>query len=297
VPRIAVIANCSAGAGVDEQARMDEVRRAFAATGVRPDVACVPGAGLEAAARRALRSGASVVVAAGGDGTVNAVASAVAGTATPMAVLPLGTLNHFARDAGIPTDLEEAAAVAVAGRAQPIDVAEVNGRVFVNNSSIGAYPRAVRERERRHSLGGKRLATLGAAWRVLRRLPTHHVTLALDGLPLRRTTSFVFVGNNLYETGFGRLGRRASLADGRLGVYHVQRPGRRAILGLAANAIVGRLPKARFFEADEATRLVIRSPRRQLRVALDGEVLRLRTPLEYRIRPRSLLVMRPRSPP
>jgi diacylglycerol kinase family enzyme len=293
VPRVAVVANCRSGGGDDEDKRRRELRAAFAAVGAAPDLQCLAGHELQAAARDAADDGARVVVAAGGDGTVNAVATALAGGTTPMAVLPLGTLNHFARDAGIPIDLEEAAALAVKGRAQPVDVAEVNGHPFVNNSSIGVYPRTVHERERRRPPGrDKRLATVGAAWRVLQRLPAHRVTLEMDG---RRTTSFVFVGNNLYETGLGRLGKRSSLTQGRLGVYHVRRPGRLALLGLAAQAAVGRLDQARFFEADEADRLSIRSSRDSMRVALDGEVLRLRLPLEYRIRPRDLLLVRPRG--
>ncbi|MCA1819632.1 MAG: hypothetical protein LC620_06255, partial [Halobacteriales archaeon] len=240
--RIVVLANCASGVGAEEGARRAAISAAFQPTGMDPDVRCVLGGEMQQAARDAARGRPDVVVAAGGDGSVSAVAGALAGTRVAMAVLPFGTLNHFARDAGIPADLEQAAALAVDGKAGPVDVAEVNGHVFVNNSSIGVYPRAVRERRRLRAQGApsKRWATLQAAWTVLQRLPAHEVLLTIDGRPVFRTTSFVFVGNNSYETGFGRLGRRASLTAGHLGVYHAVRPGRRAVLALAARAFAGR---------------------------------------------------------
>jgi diacylglycerol kinase family enzyme len=304
VRRLVVLANRGAG-GADDGALAGAIATAFEGKGAAADLRWVPGDRVEAAARQALHENPDTVVAAGGDGTVGAVAAALAGSGTPMAVLPLGTLNHFARDAGLPLRLEEAAGVAVEGVAVRVDVAEVNGNVFVNNSSIGVYPRTVRERERRRQEtataagpGAKagRLATVRAAWSVLRRLPAHHVTLAIDGRPVVRTTSFVFVGNNLYETGFGHLGHRASLSGGTLGVYHAKRPGRRALLALAGRALVGRLDGSSDLQADEASRLTVHAARHDMRVALDGEVRRLRLPLEYRSRPGDLLLLRPRRP-
>jgi diacylglycerol kinase family enzyme len=293
--RAVVLANCAAGAGGTEEARGEAIAKAFAGTGAAPEVRCTAGAGLPAAARQALADGADPVVAAGGDGTVSAVAGALAGSGARMGVLPLGTLNHFARDAGIPLDLAAAARVVAAGVVRPVDVAEVNGLTFVNNSSIGIYPRAVRERElRRPAAPSKGIAMLGASWAVLRRLPTHRVILTVDGHPERRTTPCVFVGNNLYETGFGRLGRRAALDTGRLGVYTLRSPSRLSLLALAARAAVGRLDNARDAEAQEAETVTIASVhRRTIRVALDGEVVRLELPLRYRIRPRSLLLLCP----
>lgn len=296
MPRIVVLANCRAGAGSDEATRRRDITAAFAPTGVVPDIRCAQGGAIEAVARQALGESPQVVVAAGGDGTVGAVARALAGTSIPMAVLPHGTLNHFARDAGIPLDPVQAAAVAVSGVAERVDVAEVNGHVFVNNSSIGVYPRAVGERRRILAAGpaqSKRWAMVKASLGVLRRLPAHHVILTIDGRPMLRTTSFVFVSNNHYETGFGRLGTRASLTSGRLGVYHSRWPGRRAVLSLAARALVGRLDGSSDLQAEDADRLTIQCTRRSMRVALDGEVMRLRPPLEYRIRPRDLTLMRP----
>lgn len=290
---MAVIANLASGAPRADEGRLDAIRRAFLAAGADPPIVCVPGDELAQACSEAVSRGAEVLVAAGGDGTVSAVAGAVAGTPTALAVLPLGTMNHFAKDAGLPLDLADAARVALEGRAQAVDGAEVNGRVFVNNASIGLYPDALRERERRQAAGGsKPVATVQAAGTVLRNLRTHHLLLSIDGRPAARTTSFVFVGNNAYETGLVGLGSRTTLTGGRLSVYTVRRPGRRAVLGLAARALTGRLDEAHDFEAHAATEVVVDSRRPQVRVGIDGELCTLDAPLRFTIRPRALRLVR-----
>ena len=101
--------------------------------------------------RAAVRRGATVVAAGGGDGTVNAVASVLVGTETTLGVLPLGTLNHFAKDIGIPLEMEEALAVLRDGKVQHVDVGTVSDRIFINNSGLGLYPDMVFNRERRQN--------------------------------------------------------------------------------------------------------------------------------------------------
>lgn len=290
---MAVIANLASGTPCADEERLGAIRHAFRAVGADPPIVCAAGDGLAQACSDAVTRGAQVLVAAGGDGTVSAVAGAVAGTSTTLAVLPLGTMNHFAKDARLPLDMEEAARVALEGRAGPVDVAEVNGRVFVNNASIGLYPDALRERERRQAASGsKPVATMQAAGTVLRNVRTHHLLLGIDGRPAARTTSFVLVGNNVYETGLLGLGSRSSLTGGRLSVYTVRRPGRRAVLGLAARALTGRLDQAHDFESHEATEVVVDSRRPQVRVGIDGELCMLDAPLRFTIRPRALRLVR-----
>src|SRR3954447_6264864 len=149
--RVLVLLNAAA-AGADEAAparRVDEVRAAFAPTGVEAEVRAVPADRLTATPPEAASApGGKVagVVAAGGDGTVSAVASALAGTDRVMGVLPAGTLNHFAKDLRLPLTLADAARVIAAARTTGVDVGEVNGRCFVNNSSIGLYPHVVVKR-------------------------------------------------------------------------------------------------------------------------------------------------------
>lgn len=300
-----VLANCGSGAGGEEAARVQAIRAAFAPLGVVPDVRCVAGPDITAVASR-LRSEAEgnrpvrgrgsplVVVAAGGDGSVSGVAAALAGSPIPMGILPMGTLNHFAKDAGLALDLAEAASDIVAGATRRVDVASVNGHTFVNNSSIGLYPNAVDERERRpRRWASKRVAMVGAALRVLQRMPRHHVRLTLDGEPAVRTTSFVFVGNNTYETGFGSLGKRSRLDGGNLSVYFARRPDRRTVLALAARSLVGRLDQATQLETRQVHRVTVEMRRPAVDVSLDGEVVRLRSPLRYEVQPGALVLLGP----
>jgi diacylglycerol kinase family enzyme len=238
-----------------------------------------------------------VIVAAGGDGTVSSVAAALVGTPIVLGVLPLGTLNHFAKDLGIPADLAEAVAVLVDGRAAPVDVGDVNGRIFVNNSSLGLYPDIVRDRERQQKrLGrGKWPALLWASIAALRRYPFLGVSLVVDGKAVSRRTPFVFVGNNEYLMEGFAIGAREGMEDGLLSLYVAQRPGRWRLLLLVLRALVGRLRQARDFDAMLASEITVQSRRKRLRVATDGEVTVMKPPLEYRIRPASLIVMRPQQ--
>ena len=132
-------------------------------------------------AEAAVAEGAKLVVAGGGDGTISAVAGALAGSDTRLGILPLGTLNHFARDLGIPFDPDAAARLIAQGRDRRVDVAEVNGRVFINNSAVGLYPLMVRDREAQRSKLGrsKRGAMAVAAGRTLLRFSSQRLVLTV----------------------------------------------------------------------------------------------------------------------
>lgn len=293
--RCAVIVNAGAG-GADGDAAA-RIRGAFEAAGLDATTWDAGGSDLVALARRAAADPAfDLVVAAGGDGTVSAVAGALAGTDKPLAVLPLGTLNHFAKDLGMPEPLEEAAAAIAHAARRRVDVGEVNGRVFVNNSSIGVYPRVVRERERlRRRLGawlGKWLAMAWAAVGVVLRLRPLSLRIRWEGGEVPRRTALVFVGNNRYDTAAFATQRRAALDRGLLGVY-VGRDGTRlGLVRLALRALAGGVDD-RHVEALEVEALTVETRRRTLDVAVDGEVVRLRPPIRYRIRPGALIVLAP----
>jgi diacylglycerol kinase family enzyme len=246
-------------------------------------------------AKRLAGGRAPLIVAGGGDGTMNAVASVLAGGDTALGVLPLGTLNHFARDLGIPLELEAAVAIVAKGVRKAIDVGEVNGRIFVNNSSIGLYPAIVRRREklRRRLGGGKWRAMLWAMLTVLRGHPFLDVALELDGGAQRRRTPFVFVGNNIYNMEGFYIGLRERLDAGVLSVYVTHRRRRLGLVLLALRALFGLLHQARDFEASTTRELRIESRHKRLLVATDGEVTALEMPLEYRIRPGALQVIAP----
>jgi diacylglycerol kinase family enzyme len=149
-------------------------------------------------ARELVSGGRSIVVAAGGDGTVSTIAAELAGTGTSLGVLPLGPLNHFAKDVGIPLDLEEAVDTVVRGRTVQVDVGEVNGHTFVNNSSLGLYPLIVEERSKHQARGyAKWVAFARSAYEVMRRVPRFSVTIEADGrFRASDRTPFVFVGNS-----------------------------------------------------------------------------------------------------
>jgi len=251
-----------------------------------------------AAARLAVERGASMVVAGGGDGTINAVASVLVDTGIAFGVLPLGTLNHFAKDLNIPLDLDAAIANLADGVAARVDVGEVNGRVFLNNSSLGLYPDIVRDREQQQRrLGrGKWPAFIWAVLAALRRYPFLQVGLALNGERHARSTPFVFIGNNEYRMQGLNIGERVRLDGGALSLYVAQRPGRLGLVRLAFHALLGRLAQLKDFDVLTAAKLDVETRHKRLRVATDGEVTIMATPLRYRIRPAALTVLVPGPP-
>ncbi|WP_426107431.1 diacylglycerol/lipid kinase family protein [Massilia sp. TSP1-1-2] len=293
---IAVIINGSAGSGHDDE-QATSLREKFAAHGMQARVTLASsGDEMIAAARAALDEGLQIVVAGGGDGTINAVASVIAGTGVAFGVLPMGTLNHFAKDVGIPLLLDEAIATIASGARKQVDVGEVNDKIFLNNSSLGLYPDIVRDREKQQNrLGrGKWLAALWATLGALRRYPFISVRLSLDdGTDHARRTPFVFIGNNAYIMQGFSIGARAALDGGKLSLYVAQRPGRLALLRLGWSALCGRLAQERDFDVLSTEKMEIDTRHKRIRVATDGEVTVMLTPLRYRIRPGALSVIVP----
>jgi len=297
--KASVILNAAAGLRPGQvQGEAARVRELFACVGVDADVRQVPGPQLLAAAREAAASSADVVVMGGGDGTVSAGAGSLVGTGKPMGVLPLGTLNHFARDLGIPTELEGAVRNVAEGVVREVDLGEANERVFVNNSSIGLYPAAVSlrdawmERQSTH----KWVAMGRAALATLREFPVVRVTLRLEEGGVNLSTPMVFVGNNRYDTKLFSLGKRPALDGGELWVYLARDAGRFRFVRLALRALVGRLDDSRDFQGVGLKEMVVEDRRHLLRVAFDGEVSHVAPPIRYRIRPRALRVIVPREP-
>jgi diacylglycerol kinase family enzyme len=291
---IAVVLNDSSGKG-DCAGAAKRLQEIFADAGreVRLTVA-KSGAELRSGMERAVREGCEILIAGGGDGTINAGASAAVERNIPLGVIPLGTLNHFAKDVGIPQDLEQAAHVVLAGIRCRVDVAEVNGRVFLNNSSLGVYPAIVRMRERYRAGGlGKWLAALWATLTVLRRNPFMAVRIVADGQAMIRRTPFVFVGNNEYHMAGLQAGSRDSLVNGTLAVYVVNAERRVGLIGLAWKVLLQGPEKVQELDLITVPETTVETRRRSLQVALDGEVLPLESPLLYRIRPASLQVFVP----
>jgi diacylglycerol kinase family enzyme len=296
--KASVFLNAAAGLRPGQvQAEAARVRALFATAGVEADVRQVAGPALLAVARDAANSDSDVVVMGGGDGTMSAGAGALAGSGKPMGILPLGTLNHFARDLGIPTELEDAVRTVAEGVPREVDVGEANGRVFVNNSSIGLYPAAVSLRDAwmQRQSSHKWVAMGRAALATLREFPVVRVTLRLEEGGVNVTTPMVFIGNNRYDTKLFALGKRPALDGGELWVYLARDAGRFRFVRLALRALVGRLDDSRDFQGIGLKEMVVEDRRRLLRVAFDGEVGHIAPPVRYRIRPRALRVIVPRE--
>jgi diacylglycerol kinase family enzyme len=292
---IAFIINGHAGRGFDDawlEQHRDTLEK-IAAGG--PITVARDGKELQQAIRQALELRCSAVVAGGGDGTLNCVASRLIGTPVAFGVLPFGTLNHFAKDLGIPLDPAEALQVIAAGNISEIDVGEVNGRYFLNNSSIGLYVDLVHDREKQQArLGrGKWPAFAWAFLGALRRYPFMKVNLTFDSQAVTHRTPFVFVGNNPYQTEGLQIGKRESLQSGQLGVYVAERSGRWRLFELGLRALAGRLRQVKDFKEFKVTDLKIATSHSSLRVATDGELTRMTTPLHYKIHARSLRVIVP----
>jgi diacylglycerol kinase family enzyme len=244
------------------------------------------------AARRVIAEGASRLVVAGGDGTVSAAAAAVARTGVELAIVPAGTLNHFAKDIGIPTSLAEACAVAKSGRVVYVDVAWLNGRLFLNTSSVGVYANFVRVRERLEPKLGYWIASALSVIRTFIRVRPFRVTLETEGVQRRYETPLVFIGVGERELKLPKLGGR--LDAGRSGLHVMVVRGRTRArmfaLSFAAAArgthAVARTPH---FDSFLVSRCTIEQ--RHSKVAVDGEVVELESPLRYELGKNALKVI------
>ncbi|MGX5829935.1 diacylglycerol/lipid kinase family protein [Mesorhizobium sp. 43Arga] len=290
--------NQRAGAAARSGDIVKLVRDGFAKRGIETDVKLVDGPQLGEIARGFVadnsRSGyRSTLVVGGGDGTLGTAASALAGTDVVLGVLPLGTLNHFAKDLGLPIQLEAAMDTIAANNPLPVDVGEVNGRVFLNNSSIGVYPFFVAKRtaeQRRTGLG--KLAAMGPALAsTLRFSSWQAVHIAAQGDRKRLRTPCVFVGNNFYD--IADLGRRKSLSSQELCVYVVKQQSWFGLMLIPLKIAFGLIDPARDVESFCTKTLEITSHRTTMLVSLDGEAIGMNMPLKFRIRPGALKVFSP----
>jgi diacylglycerol kinase family enzyme len=293
VQRITVLLNPRAG--TQDDAAVERVTEGFRRAGAgKFEVRTVEGPLVQSAVGDALARGSTIVVAGGGDGTASSVASAILGSHAVLGILPLGTLNHFAKDVGVPLDLDEAIRAVVGGRTARVDVADVNGRPFINNVSVGMYASLIAERQAMQRLGRRKWLAHGlAAARVWRRYHRLHVLLGADGRERAVRTPFVFVGNNEYQLSGLELGGRATLDAGRLHVCMAPGMPRHRVARMIVVAIFGDICRLEGFESFTASDVTLEGGVPRLRVSLDGEVTSLENRLTFRIRPRALPVIVP----
>jgi diacylglycerol kinase family enzyme len=278
--RMAVFLNPRSGSAPERE----KLVRALDSARLRADVhdICDPRVGRSL---EAVSSAYHMLIAAGGDGTVSAVASVAAATKKTLAVIPAGTANHFARDAGVPLDLDAAIELITSGAKRRIDVGVVNGRVFLNNASLGVYPRMVWERHKVRQRGVPRpfASTLAVidTWLELRNVTA---TLSIDDHELVRRTPIVVVGNGEYEVEGMRLGKRRTLNGGRLSLYVAPGLGRADAIAMPIRAMLGRLKSHEKFEVWTAASIGVRTAHLHVGVAIDGEIVRLDMPLQFRLK-------------
>ena len=262
----------------------DDAREALTKAGLELEE--VQPAEMEQRLKQAIEAGARRIVVAGGDGTIATAASLVAKKDIELAILPAGTLNHFAKDHNIPTDLDEAARVATGDHVVPVDIAYANDAVFLNTSSIGAYVTFVRVRDQLEKYLGYRIASLVALIRTWARLRTFNVTLEVEGARKTYRSSMVFIGSGERELKMPTLGNRVK--NGRRGLHVMivdsRKKGRVFAVALAGVAKGTRgaeqLPEFDDFLVDSCSIDLTRS---HSLIGLDGELKEMRTPLDYRI--------------
>jgi len=292
---VSVLLNRGGGAVAADEKIADKVREACAAAGIDAEIELIDGGDYEVRCRPIAERGDQLVIVGGGDGTISAAAAVLAGTETRLGILPLGTLNHFARDLEIPTDVAEAVRVIAAGKERSVDIGDMNGRTFINNSAIGLYPLMVVDRDlQRKRLGrSKGLAMLVASARTLLRFNHQRLTLQANDEEARVDTPLLFVGNNDYRLDIGGAGQRDSLEDGQLFVLVMRKKTRRGLIAASIRALLNRTRPDDMVRLEGVRRLRVQGRRSMLPVSLDGEVAQAKTPLEYSIRHKALRVIVP----
>lgn len=238
-----------------------------------------------------------IVVAAGGDGTLNAVAQATLGSGCRFGVIPRGTFNYFGRTHGISSDTAEATRALLNARVLPVQVGLVNDHVFLVNASLGLYPQLLEDREEQKQLHGRsRLVAIWAALvTVFRGYRPMLIKLEREGRTHELRTLTLFVGNNRLQ--LEQIGLDAEVVeDGKLAVIVLQPMPTWRLLWLLAQGAMGKLHQAQGVESFALTSLTVRPPSRRTRrmkVATDGEITRMNTPIEFRVAPEPLLLLKP----
>lgn len=273
----------------------ENITAVFNAAGINVVIHRAAGPALTAALRTALQQQPEAIFVGGGDGTISAAAGLLADTGIPLGLLPVGTLNHFCHDLGLPSDWQEAIRAQAAGNSRPVDLGEVNGHVFINNCSLGSYAQAVRHRDalRRERGHGKGWAMVIASLAVFRSLRRMRLQIELPAVSLALRTPFLLVSNNHYSGRIFESALRPRLDEGLLWLYTTRAKKRATLLRLLVQTLLRKIDEADALETHSATEAVIRIERGPLPVAADGEVLDLQPPLRFRLRKAALLVLAP----
>jgi diacylglycerol kinase family enzyme len=293
---LTLVLNGNAGTlrGLDPQATAEELAAIFRAHGHSVKAEVHAGRKSIAAIARICRAkSCDVIIVGGGDGTVSAAAAAAAESRLALGIIPLGTMNLFARSLAIPLDMHAAAAALAAGDLAHVDIGEVNGRFFIHHVTLGLHPRMIRIRERLSygSRPGKIWATIQAWWIVVRQPPRLAVRISVGDTTVERRTAAVLVTNN--PLGEGHLPYADDLEQGELGLYVTTSRRWSDLLQLAAQLALGGISATPLLESRRAARIAIDLPGGAVNASVDGEIVTLEPPLQFGVRHRGLTVLRP----
>ncbi len=249
------------------------------------------------------RAAGGILVAAGGDGTINTVAAKAVAAGCTFGVLPQGTFNYFGRTHGIPEDLGDAVRALLSATVQPVQVGMVNDRIFLVNASIGLYPQILEEREAdKKQFGRSRLVALLSMIKTALGAPQYlRIEMERDGKLQKMRTPMLFVGNNqlqIEQLGIAPL--TSALDDGKLVAIAPRSVGRIGMIGLMLRGALGRLGDARNlvafgFRSLAVKQVTLYGRRRRIKVATDGEVTLINTPLTFRVLEGQLLLLKPNA--
>jgi diacylglycerol kinase family enzyme len=302
--RVPITVIMNAGSGHDDaQASHQSIEQAFAEAGREAELLLARSPDeIQRLAQQTVAHGRHnprVVVAAGGDGTINAVAGAVMGSDLPFGVIPLGTFNYFARDLGIPLEPAAAARAIAEGWVKRANVATVNGHVFLNNASIGLYRRLLEQREAHKRLFGRYrfVAMLSGLITLLRHHRTYEVRLELDGEPRTVRTPMLFFGNNTLQLEQLDLDVARCTEHGELALLVLRPMARLELMGFALRGALQGLRQAENLRCYCASRIDVHwRAARRVKVAIDGELIECRLPLRFEVARGALKVVVPRDP-
>lgn len=228
------------------------------------------------------------LIAVGGDGTVNATANLAVRLDLPMGVIPSGTLNHFAKDMGLPMNPQEAADLISRGKLIAIDYGSINDRVFVNNANLGGYPEVVLKRDKLSILNNKWLSAIVASIQTFRRHQKQSFELSIDGQQHKVRAGSLFIGNNAYELQGLNFTSRQNLDQGNLQLVVIKTGRLRHLSSIGINFILRNSHEK--VDEYQAKELEIRSSHSDDNVAIDGEVIKLSMPLTIKIHAKALKV-------
>jgi diacylglycerol kinase family enzyme len=293
-PMAYVIMNRGSGAS-DKSVLNRAIESAFESHGWQVEFIMVGRRDLQSQTRRTVAQSPGTIVVAGGDGTINAVASACFEANRPFGILPAGTFNYVARNLGLPTDVSQAVSVVVNGLTRSVDVGEINRRLFLNNTGFGLYSNMIERREiDKRRFGRSRLvAVLSGARCLLGPHPIYEVDLVADGRSERFLTTTLIFGCNALQLENFNIAAADCLRHRKLAVLSVKRRSRWDIAVTAFAALIGRLDEVGNVDTFCASTVRVHTRRRALKVAIDGEIAILRPPLDVTLHPGGLQILAP----